>query len=193
MVYLEGLSGFNLFSVSMLRDDTLIRKAMYMDLTRCWRKYSGGVVTHEIHDAWQCDADLDMGSRLCRSLVNGAVCGSSILRDNTARRSYKGEMKCRWCSNGVETLGHVLVALLLLPLATSAILVPLGTRFVPLQKFVPPPGTRFDSTQKFVPPPSCSTFVPPPNSEITLLFHPLNPNSRPGIPGLFQLKKFYYA
>ena len=109
-MYLEGISGFQLFSAEMIRDDSLIREAMYMDLTRCWNSYQGADFTRDIHTVWKPDPiGLDIDSRLGWSLVNGAVCGSSIFRDDMSRRGYTGSTQCRWGCNTRETVSHVLL------------------------------------------------------------------------------------
>ena len=110
LVYLEGISGFDLFSTRMLKDDSLIREAMYMDLTRCWTNYQGAGFTRGIHEEWRADSiELMMDSRLGWSLVNGAVCGNSIFRDDMSRRGYTGSIKCRWGCDTRENVTHVLL------------------------------------------------------------------------------------
>ena len=121
LVYLEGISGFDLFSDRLVRDDTLIRKPMYMDLTRVWRGSGSINMTGYIHEDWTSETiDLNSSTRLGRSLVNGAACGNGILRDDRSRRGYSGPVSCRWGCGVIETLDHVLLHCSCYPVQRSA-------------------------------------------------------------------------
>ena len=39
--YLEKISGFKLLTESVLKNDGILRRTMYIDLTRSWREYHG--------------------------------------------------------------------------------------------------------------------------------------------------------
>ena len=109
LMYLEHLSGFHLLTAETLKDDGKLKEAMYTDLTKCWREYRGARVTRDLYNTWNSkNAELGMNTRLGRSLVNGAVCGYSILRTN--RLSNRGGSDlCRGGCRVSETLEHVLL------------------------------------------------------------------------------------
>ena len=80
LVYLGTLVGRNLCSLSELGDGGDLRRALYLDLSRCWHGYEGAAFTRTIHVDWRDDGlDLGMVTRSGRSLVHGAACGHEIL------------------------------------------------------------------------------------------------------------------
>ena len=106
LIYLAELSGSDLLSIHILRDDGPLRDALYMDLTRCWSDYQGAAITRFLHPEWKSD-NIDMGMRTMfgRSLVHGAACGRGILGVD----SVSGVMFCRGGCLVDETLDHVVL------------------------------------------------------------------------------------
>ena len=109
LTYLSDIVKQDLFSIKILNDDTLLRKALYMDLSRCWSRYGGAEITKRIHADWSSESrDQEMRTRLERNLVHGAVCDCGVLRSPIRLKGTETRM-CRGGCDTIENLDHVIL------------------------------------------------------------------------------------
>ena len=110
LTYLNTGSDVDLMDPNIIKNDSPLRKSLYHDLNRVWKKYEGAKRTKSLHKIWgMTSINLVMGSKIGTSFLHGAACGTGVLRCDLKKIGVSGCQNCRKGCSVPETLEHIIL------------------------------------------------------------------------------------